>query len=235
MLTINEEIYLLGGFIQYTGYVIDIIKLVPVNDVKNNSFTFDIEFVEISKSMEGRMFACINVIFHYIAIFGGSRDGRTLNDLWLINTKNWESSYIETDLQYLYPRCGSSSCVLYEKNPNKQSARLLIYGGSYWWSNSSIVSGVNNELCLFKLKFNQDDVQEVDVEKFIPLIYGKGSKRVFSNSFISEDKMYIWGGLSPHILNFKFPESSVKKYLKSLNEYVKECKYLFYIIFRPIM
>ena len=52
-----------------------------------------------------------------------------------------------------------------ENSHNKLSARLFIYGGTFWWSNSSIISGVNNELCLFKLKFNENDVEEVDVEK----------------------------------------------------------------------
>jgi hypothetical protein len=226
MVTINESVFLIGGFIQYTGYVIDIIKLNPTIDIKTNQFIFQLEFIETSKSMEGRMFANINVIFNYLVIFGGSRDGRTLNDLWIINTKNWESSFIETDLKFLYPRCGASSSVLYEKdgNNNKQSARLLIYGGTFWWNNTSIISGVHNELCLFKFKFSQNDNGEVDVEKFIPLIYGRGSKRVFCNSFILDDKMYIWGGLSPQLLNFKFPDTSVKKYTKSLNEYKKDCK-----------
>jgi len=224
MITVNNSIYILCGFIQYVGYVIDIIKLNALIDIKTSSFYFEPESIEVSKSMQGRMFASVNIVYDYIVIFGGTRDGKTLNDLWLINTKNFESCQIETDLQYLYPRFGSSSCILYNKESNKQTARLLIYGGSYWMHNN-LMGGICNELCVFKMKFSQNDLLQIDVEKFIPLIYGKGSKRVFSNSFILNEKMYIFGGLSASLINFSFPDTRILKYDRTLNEYLKECKY----------
>jgi len=225
MINVNNAIYILCGFIQYVGYVVDIIKLNAIIDIKNNTFNFEPENIDISKTMPGRMFASVNLVFDYISIFGGTRDGKTMNDLWLINTKTFESCQIETDMQYLYPRFGSASCILYDnKNTNQQTARLLVYGGSYWMGSHSIVGGVCNELCVFKMKFSQNDLLQIDVEKFVPLIYGKGSKRVFCNSFIFEDKMFIFGGLSPALINFKFSDTKVSKYEKTIIEYVKECK-----------
>lgn len=103
-----------------------------------------------------------------------------------------------------------------KKDKEKKRKSILETG-----NNNNLIDINNNEN---NNNNNNEFSRNVEVEKFIPLIYGKGSKRVFSNSFIhGGDKMFIWGGLSPQLLNFKFPDTTNKKYLKSLNDYVKDC------------
>lgn len=220
-------IYILCGFTQYIGYLVDIVRLHPKSDVKNKTFYFEAEAVEISKNMPGRTYATAQIVQSNIIVFGGVKDDHTLNDLWVINLINLTAYGVNVLSNWIYPRFGMSSILnLYAAASGlaePYTARFIIFGGSYW-TGKELVYGMTNEVLVFNLKFSDDTFSECDVIQSLPSVYGKGSRRIFHQSVYYRNKMYIFGGPNNLILKMKMPEFKILDYKKSLDEYIKECK-----------
>jgi hypothetical protein len=227
LINYEDDILMLCGFAQYIGYMIDIIRFKVIENIKNNNFFLEGEHVEIkaSDALKGRMFASVNKIFNYIAIYGGVRDDRPLNDLWLINMNTNEAIFIDVNTSYIYPRFGTSSIVYIDNE--ETHARLIIYGGSYW-AGSQLVAGINNELLAFNFKFEyKNDSYYIfdDVDLMIPFIYGKGSKRVYHQSVCYGDKMLTFGGPNNLILQLSLINDNSRSYFNNLDAYMNECNF----------
>ena len=222
LLYINKEIYFICGFAQYIGYMIDIIKFKVCENIKDKSFYFEGENVDINlpKQMSGRMFSSVNVIYDYIVIFGGVADNITFNDMWMINYKTLQINQIEINNKYIYPRFGMSSIV----KIREESARIIVYGGSYW-AGPNMISGITNEILSFHLKFVKQEKSYIflEADKFIPVVYGKASKRIFHQSFLYKDNMIVFGGPNNFILSLRLTNLDENSYNSSLLQYQHEC------------
>lgn len=142
----DNRIMIVGGFIQYVGYVIDLIILHPINNL-NSKYEFEAEMIRLDR-IPGRMYATTQVVGNKIVLFGGLNDKKLLNDIWVINTKDWVSFNIPNDPNFIYPRIGMSS--IFYKDTEKES-RVIIYGGTYT-SGKNIYAGVNNEIIVIHIK-----------------------------------------------------------------------------------
>ena len=90
----DGSFYMIGGFCQYIGYLIDIIQFKPKLDIKNKTFYFESQFVDVGKNIPGRVYPTCQIIHDNIIVYGGLKDDRSLNDLWVINLKNLSSKVI---------------------------------------------------------------------------------------------------------------------------------------------
>jgi hypothetical protein len=194
----------------------------------NENFTeniFDLEGEDIhikgADGLKGRMFGCVNIIYNYISIFGGIRDEVSLNDLWLINMETFDATFIEINKHHIYPRFGMSSITKYDDE--EQTCRAIIYGGSYW-SGPQLISGVTNELIVFNFKFSNENnfIRFSDEDHIIPLVYGKGSKRIYHQSVNYNNKMITFGGINNYVLQMDLMNSSSKSYEGSIVAYLDE-------------
>jgi hypothetical protein len=216
-------IYMLCGFAQYLGYLVDIIRFKPKADIKNKTFFFESDTVDVGRNMMGRMNATCEIVQNNIIVFGGLKDNHTLNDLWVINLTTQTARGVQIETKWIYPRFGMSS-VLNISPSDERSARLIVFGGSYW-SGRDLVYGMTNEIVVFNLKFADETFNELDVVKCLPMVYGKGSMRIFHRSIYFQNKMYIFGGHNNLLLKMNFPEIKALEYKKPLSDYIKECKY----------
>ena len=153
MFNLNEKIYIICGFIQYIGFVIDIIEL-KIN-IKN-TITCSCKKLEIqnmSEKFKGRIYSSVSTIFNKIVIFGGVKDNKTLNDMWIIdfeNEKNLVLTEVIINTDLILPRFGMSTCIIHDSlNTNK--ARIMIFGGSYF-NDENFKEGVTNELLVLNLQ-----------------------------------------------------------------------------------
>ncbi len=215
-------IYMLCGFAQYIGYLVDIIKFKVKADIKNKTFFFESDTVDVGRNMPGRLFSSCQIVQNNIIVFGGVRDNHTMNDLWVINLTTQTARGVQIDPKWIYPRMGMSS-VINISPLDEKSARLIVFGGSYWYGRN-LVYGMTNEIVVFNLKFADETFNELDVVKSLPMVYGKGSMRIFHQSIYFNNKMYVFGGHNNLLLKLNFPDISRIEYDKSVNDYVKECK-----------
>jgi hypothetical protein len=224
LINYNGDIILLCGYAKYIGYMVDIIRFRVSENFKDKIFNLEGEDVVLkaSEGLKGRMFGCVNILHNYITIFGGVRDDVALNDLWLINLNTYEAILIELNKDYIYPRFGMSSIVQHDKE--ESSSRLIIYGGSYW-SGPQLISGVCNEIVVFNFKFNEGDTAYQDVDSVIPMVYGKGSKRIYHQSISYKGKMITFGGTNNLILQLNLINTRSCSYTKSLSAYLDESIY----------
>lgn len=230
MVTASDgSIYMICGFAQYIGYIVDMIKLKAYPDTKNKSFYFEGEGIHIGKQIKGRIYSSINIVNDCIIMFGGIADDVSLNDLWIINLKTISTNSIvpqgvEIEKKLIYPRFGMSSHL---NIGTDGSTRLLIFGGSYWCGDS-IVYGMTNEIIVFKMNLADENIfSESDCFKMLPSVYGKGSRRLFHQSIMYKGCMYVFGGFNNLILKLRMPDTSITEYKKSVSDYLKECNTIF--------
>ena len=149
--TNDKILYMFGGFIQYKGYMGDLIKLTLVHDPKEK-YTVFAEEIKLKSSITGRMFASVSYVFDRLIIFGGLSDNNSLNDFHIINLKKDHEVIVipPYSKEYIYCRLGMSDCVIYD-TLNQDLARIFIFGGSYW-SGKYLVPGMCNELLVVEVE-----------------------------------------------------------------------------------
>jgi len=148
----NDNIfYMFGGFVQYKGFMNDLMKITLINHPKEK-FTVQADEIKLKTQFPGRMFSSVSYVFDRLVIFGGLCENNPLNDFYIINlNKNYEVLVIPPySKEYIYCRFGMSNCVVYD-DLNKDMARIFIFGGSYW-SGKYLVPGMCNELLSVELE-----------------------------------------------------------------------------------
>lgn len=147
----NGKLYMIGGFVQYEGYVIDIIEMNI--SIKNKVVSCKCNKIELmTNKIKGRMYCSVSVVFNKIILFGGVRDTRTLNDMWVIDfedIKNPITTEVEIDKKVFLPRFGMSTATQHDSHDGNLY-RIMILGGSYF-NDDNFSEGVTNELLVFSV------------------------------------------------------------------------------------
>ena len=144
----NGKIYMLCGFIQYVGYVIGLIEM--SFSINNYIVTCSCRQIDIPPKVKGRIYASVSVVFNKIVIFGGSRDTRTLNDMWVIDLVDDKTPLIQQvviDRNIYMPRFGMSTSVVNDSHDNNL-VRIIVLGGSYF-NDENFGDGITSELLIF--------------------------------------------------------------------------------------
>jgi hypothetical protein len=232
----KDSLYMICGFIQYKGYVVQLTKLeIKKEDdffkkkKKNLESTKIIEleckFTEISLddyNIKGRMHATLGVAGCNLILFGGIRDDCLLNDMYVITLNNESNTkpnviLVQNDPKIILPRFGMSS-VIYTDEFNRDISRLLVFGGSLHYG-EKMVAAMTNELIVFQFRFNPLD-NSINIESLIPTVYGFSEKRLFHSAVVHDGNMYIYGGLNTRFQIMNIPNDVSYNIESTLNEYI---------------
>ena len=161
----KDIICVLCGFIQYEGFVLEIVSLEIKRDEElyrknryNKSKDFGL-FCKVKKinlgdhSIDGRIFASVSVVFNHIVIFGGIKDETILNDMHFINMNDVNNPIInrvDVDSRLIVPRFGMSG-IIYMDGIKQDISRLIIFGGSTE-DGTKLIQSMTNEVIIFQIK-----------------------------------------------------------------------------------
>ena len=143
----DNVIYMLCGFVQYKGFVFDLVKLKIVE--KDKKYSLKAQEISLVANIEGRMYASASFIYGKIFLFGGVNDKKALNDFWVIDPNNKVANCISFEKNFIVGRFGMST-TLHIDPVNENLARIIIFGGSYF-SGEKLISGMTSEIVLFHL------------------------------------------------------------------------------------
>ncbi len=147
IITDEKNIYMMCGFIQYKGYVFDMIKL-TVEDKAKKTIIRASE-VNINANIPGRMYASVSYVYNKIIVFGGVQEEKTLNDLWMIDPNTLQATCTQFDKNFILGRFGMSTCVHHDP-VNEDLSRLIIFGGSYF-TGKRLISSMTSEVVVFRV------------------------------------------------------------------------------------
>lgn len=225
LLTVNgaKLIFILNGFIQFKGYVAELVILDITNEALNDGteFIYKGRKIEMKNPFAGRINASVSVLNNKIIVYGGVKDNVVLGDLYVIDALNLASvevSQVPIDNKVIQPRFAASS-VIYEDSSDNGVARVIIFGGAL--AVDDLVTNMTNEIAIIKmndnLEFSADDVQ---LDVYIPSVYGIAIKRVYHSAVLFENKMIVLGGTDPTFITLEVPFAVSYEITEDLNEYV---------------
>lgn len=145
VMTEDKSIYMMCGFIQYKGYVFDMIKLTI--DDKGKKTLVKASEVLLTANIPGRMYASVSCVYNKIIVFGGVQENKTLNDLWMIDPITLTANCTQFDKNFILGRFGMSSSI-HSDPVNENLSRLIIFGGSYF-TGKRLISSMTSEVLVF--------------------------------------------------------------------------------------
>jgi hypothetical protein len=237
-------IYLLCGFIQYSGYVLEIVKLKLIKEesiyskrklggeVPHSGLTCEIENIMAEniqlEEISGRVHAGVSSAHNCIIIYGGYKNNKVLNDLYVINMnfKKLTVTKVNYEPSFILPRFGITANVHLD-DYNHNLSRLIIFGGSFFHG-SKMVKTMTSEVIVFRLNFNANDYS-LNVEPFTPAIFGFSDKKVYHSACFYENKLYIYGGMVTEFQILELPSESDFFIENCINDYEIYSKKLFII------
>lgn len=217
-------LFMIGGYQLYEGFPSSIV-MININiensdstkDKKKMNYTFNV--IDLGPyGYKGRLYPSCAVAFNQIIVYGGICDEEVLDDMFIISIDLqhlnnplvqkviYNKNIISQGLSVLNLSGRFGASMVYQpdsENKDKQG-KLFVFGGRFNLDPKNVSNSITDQLVIFNLKNNQD---MIDVECYIPTIFGFGEKRVKHTACIHDNQMYIWG-VKDYFLKLEIPLES---------------------------